>query len=236
MVGGFLGGSYNSTSKLQLGEFSNSDTLNRAAATIKIENCNSGNSSQDSKINAGGVIGEIGESDFKFTANCLTVGGSITTDAKKRAYVGGLIGVIKGRDFDQNEKKQEIALDIKHRIEIKGVIFEEFRINATEASEVCGGLFGSIWANVGLYFMGESDGNDGSTIKLNVEDATINAPKAASIGGLAYRSSGNWEIRDHGINLEKLIINAGKNVGLLVCRGERSNDTMAGGTRNIGAL
>lgn len=236
MVGGFLGGSYNSTSKLQLGEFSNSDTLNRAAATIKIENCNSGNSSQDSKINAGGVIGEIGESDFKFTANCLTVGGSITTDAKKRAYVGGLIGVIKGRDFDQNEKKQEIALDIKHRIEIKGVIFEGFRINATEASEVCGGLFGSIWANVGLYFMGESDGNDGSTIKLNVKDAMINAPQAASIGGLAYRSSGNWEIRDHGINLEKLIINAGKNVGLLVCRGERSNDTMAGGTRNIGAL
>ena len=231
MVGGFFGGSYDKNTELVLGTLGADNTLNTAAAIINIEKCTS---VTDTKIIAGGVVGEVGESDFKFTVNNLTVGGSITTPAEKRAYVGGLIGVIKGDGYDSTHAGAR-----KHTIEIKGVKFDGFTINAENAKEVCGGLFGSVWADVRLYFMGESDADDGSNVKLEVSDATINAPNADAVGGLVYRSSGTWEIRNHGISLEKLNINAGKNVGLLVCHGEDANDQMFGNnypSRYFGAL
>ena len=122
-------------------------------------------------------------------------------------------------------------------MEIKGLVYNGFKIDAQNATEVCGGLFGSIWSNVGVFFMGPDNKNDGTTIKLDVIDAEINAPRAASVGGLAYRSSGAWEIRDLGIKLEKFIVNAGKDVGLLVCKGERGTEKVEGtSSTKYGAL
>lgn len=221
MVGGFFGGSYKNGAQLQLDELSNKDTLNTAAATINLKTY--GNTTSDTKINAGGVIGEVGESAFTFMANCLDVKGSITTSVKKRAYVGGLIGIIKGNGADQAKN---------HTIEIKDVTFNGFKIDAKNATEVCGGLFGSIWATAGVYFTGKDYNSNG----LKVTNATIDAPNAASVGGLAYRSSGNWEIGDYGIDLQNLTVNAKKDVGLLVCRGEKNNDQVAGKTVPLGAL
>ena len=228
IVGGFYGGSYAGGTKVILGGLGNKDTLNIAAATIEMTNCE--NEAADTKICAGGVIGEVGESSFTFEINQLTVKGSVTTDASKRAYIGGLIGIIKGSGFKPEEGQKE-----DHQVQIKGVSFDGFTINAPDAEDVCGGLFGSIWANVGVYFM-QVDGNDGIETKLDVKDAKITAPNAANVGGLAYRSSGRWEIRDHGINIEKLSVTAGKNVGLLVCKGESKTDTVAGADRAHGAL
>lgn len=227
MIGGFFGGSYDNNAALELGTFGDENTRNTAAATINIKNRADKNTNYDIRFNAGGVIGEIGESKFTFTANCLTVGGSITTSVSKRAYVGGLIGVIKGNNQT-----------INHQIKIKDVIFNTFKINAENATEMCGGLLGSIWADVELYFMGKDDTDNGTNTKLNVKNAEINAPNAVSVGGLSYRSSGKWEIRDNGIDLEKLTIKAGTDIGLLVCRGEKANDQMGkvDETREVGAL
>lgn len=226
MVGGLLGGIYDNSPALQLGEFGVADTLNTVAAEINLKNCTS--DTDETKINAGGVVGEVGESPFTFTVNSLTVKGSITTSADELAYIGGLIGIIKGRNDDS----------VNHQIQIKSVTFDTFKINAPKATKICGGLFGSIWTNVGVYFMGKDDTDNGTDTKLKVLNSEINAPKAEYVGGLAYRSSGNWEIRDHGIDLQSLTINAGKNVGLLVCRGEKANEYMAGADkkRELGAL
>ena len=224
MAGGFFGGVYNNGAALTLGTSGDESTLNTAAAKISLKNF--ANKTVETRINAGGVIGEVGESGFTFSANCLRVQGSITTEAKKKAYVGGLIGVIKG-DYD----KKNVASP-NHKIEIKDVTFDGFKISADTAADMCGGLFGSIWANVNLYFSGNTQEKPG----LNVTSATIQAQNAASVGGLAYRSSGRWEIQDYGIKMDQLSINAKKDVGLLVCRGESNNDTIANVNKAIGAL
>lgn len=71
--------------------------------------------------------------------------------------------------------------------------FDSFEIDASEATEVCGGLFGSIWTNVGLYFMGKDDTDDGTATKLNVVSAKINAPNAKMWGlGLSFQ----WKMGD----------------------------------------
>lgn len=224
MAGGFFGGVYNNDASLILGTSDDASTLNTAAAKISLKNF--ADKTVETRINAGGVIGEVGESDFTFKANCLKVQGFITTEAKKKAYVGGLIGVIEG-NYDKNN-----VASPNHKIEIKDVTFDGFKISADTATDMCGGLFGSIWANVDMYFSGNTQEKPG----LNVTSATIQAQNAASVGGLAYRSSGRWEIQDYGIKLGQLSIDAKKDVGLLVCRGESNNDTIATGNRAIGAL
>lgn len=223
IIGGFFGGSYNAGTSLMFEAGDGADSSNTAGAVINAKNCTG--TTDDSKIDMGGVIGEVGESDFTFEANCLTVKGSITMSAQKRAYAGGLIGIIKGNNNA-----------INHQIKMKGVTFDTFKINAPNVSEMCGGLFGSIWADVNLYFGDSNDTDNESNIKLDVIDAEINAPKAMNVGGLAYRSSGKWEIQDHGIDLKKLTIKARKNVGLLVCRGENATDKIAGSSKTVGAL
>ena len=225
-VGGFIGGSY--SGEPQFGELSKTETLNTGAATIMLKNCPGENT--ESKFYAGGLIGEINYAG-KVKANNVKISGTIITDAKKYAYVGGLVGIVRGGSSDSTPN---------HWMEIRKVTFEKFKIDAQNASNVCGGLFGSIWENVGVYFMGNSDIDDSPDVtKLNVIDAEINAPNATYVGGLAYRSSGIWEIRTNGINLQKFTINAGKNVGLLVCRGAKSTqyvdvETVAGSQNKTG--
>lgn len=63
---------------------------------------------------------------------------------------------------------------------------------------------------------------------MYVKDATINAENTKSLGGLAYRIGGMCEIKSNGVNLEKLIIKAKTDVGLLVCRGEKGKEKIAG--------
>ena len=212
MVGGFLGGSYGSQNELTLAGGDNENERNVASAIIKLENCERNNGIQ---FNAGEIIGEVGESAFTLNANCVTVSGSITTDAQDRAYVGGLIGVIKG---DDPVNKVEF-----HKINVNDVIFDGFLLKAEHATEICGGLFGSIWDNAKVCFTGTGETIGG----LNVKNTIINAPEAKYVGGLAYRSSGKWEINNYGINLASLTINAKKDVGLLVCRGESATDMIA---------
>lgn len=46
--------------------------------------------------------------------------------------------------------------------------------------------------------------------KIIVKNSVINAPNTSGVGGLAYRSSGIWEIRDKGIDIQGLEIHAKK--------------------------
>ena len=98
------------------------------------------------------------------------------------------------------------------------------------------GLFGQYLESCWRLFMGENDNIDGTDTKLTVQSAEINAPKAENVGGLAYRSSGIWEIRSYGIDMQNLKIQAGKNVGLLVCRGEKGTEKIDGTNTELGAL
>lgn len=165
-------------------------------------------------ISAGGVMGKASTGGFKLQVKSAVVGSqkeeektyaSITTDATNYAYVGGLIGLIKA--------------DQEHWIEIYDLTIDGFKISAESATEVSGGLFGSIWEHVGVYFMNSSASSDNPM--LTVKHCTVSAANANGVGGLAYRSSGIWEIRDYGIDIQSLNIQSGGDVGLLVCRGEK---------------
>lgn len=198
------------------------------STTITLENGN-----QDgSYVYAGGVIGQITSDTYKIAVNGLKVcDGSITTDASTYAYVGGLTGIIKPRDGGDSATENRW-------LEIRSLTFDGFTITAPKATQVCGGLFGSIMSNVGVYFMGADDTTDGADtgIKLTVQNSGIDAPKAAGVGGLAYRSSGIWEIRKNGIKIDSLMINSGGDVGLLVCRGEKGNAVILGVNNPMGAM
>lgn len=176
------------------------------------------------KIFAGSVIGR----DIKkLICDGLTVRGSITSDEQRYAYVGGLIGIIS--DYSNADKEDRW-------IEIRDLTYDGLKISAPQATEVCGGLFGSIWSRTGVYFTKNPNGLDGEDTKLLVKDATIDAPKAKGVGGLAYRASGIWEIRSNGIDIKKLVLNAGKDVGLLICHGEKETEIVEGESRTFGAL
>ena len=215
VVGGFYGGSYENNVTLQLGETGNNDTLNIANAKIEIKDARK-DGAADTRICVGGVIGEVGELAFTFKANYLTAKGSIKTDVQQKAYAGGLIGLIKASGYNNTK------LD-NHKIELNDVTVDGLKISAPKAQDMCGGLLGGIWAGVAL-----------SVDKFHVSEATIDAPQADYVGGLAYRSSGKWEIDE--IQLDNLTIHAGKDVGLLACRGESSNDVIAGNNVAQGAL
>lgn len=234
-VGGFYGGCYGG--QPQFGTYTDrrSGDQNQASAKIYLQNCKN---TDETKIYAGGLIGEANNMG-KLMAYSVTVGGSIYTEETETAYVGGLVGVIRNGSSWNEPVQNEVATNDRMGrvwIEIKGVTFDGFKIDAPKVTEICGGLFGSIWRNVGLYFMGTNDRDDDSGVKLEVKDAEINAPNVKYVGGLAYRSCGIWEIREYGIDLKKLTINAKENVGLLVCRGEKGTENISGNNVECGAL
>ena len=204
--------------------------VNYAAPKITLKNV----ANRGSYAHAGGVLGEI-NAGFKLAVNGLTVGNGetesekqsfITTDANDYAYVGGLVGVVQG------------SSSVNHWMEIRRLVFDGFKIEANSATEACGGLFGGLWADVGVYFMGKNDDEDGeyTNTKLIVKSSVINAPNASGVGGLAYRSSGIWEIRDKGIDIQGLEIHAKSDVGLLVCHGESGKASINGSDIPFGAL
>lgn len=206
VAGGFFGGCYNGNVNLNFEKYGEKKILNETATKIEIQ---SSKTTDDTKIFVGGIIGEFSGKNFKVSG--LRVTGSIKTDQKKKAYVGGFAGVMK----DTQLKK----------IEIDNVIFDGFEIEAKNVTDICGGLISSICNNAELYF---KDANDTGNASLYVKDATINAENTKSLGGLAYRIGGMCEIKSNGVNLEKLIIKAKTDVGLLVCRGEKGKEKIAG--------
>lgn len=206
VAGGFFGGCYNGNVNLNFEKYGEKKILNETATKIEIQ---SSKTTDDTKIFVGGIIGEFSGKNFKVSG--LRVTGSIKTDQKEKAYVGGFAGVMK----DTQLKK----------IEIDNVIFDGFEIEAQNVTDICGGLISSICNNAELYF---KDANDTGNASLYVKDATINAENTKSLGGLAYRIGGMCEIKSNGVNLEKLIIKAKTDVGLLVCRGEKGKEKIAG--------
>lgn len=140
--------------------------------------------------------------------NGVTIGGTIATDASMYAYVGGLVGFMPPDGSDKDTSTQ---------VNIKALTFDGFSITASNAQTACGGLLGGVWARSAVTFASDNI----ATTSLIVNNATINAPKA-SVGGLAYKASGLWEIRSKGIDIQKLQIHCGKDLGLLVCHGEKS--------------
>ncbi|MBU5480535.1 hypothetical protein [Blautia sp. MSJ-19] len=218
-VGGFYGEGSGGDVTLQ------NDT--KASANISLVNTGD----KGSYAYAGEILGQITSDGFTLAVNGLTVGGStesenalISTDATDYAYVGGLIGIIKPITKDGTVTN---TIEENRWIEIRNLTFNNFAITANEVTEACGGLFGSIWANVGVYFMGEKDADEGAyagKTKMTVKNSSISAQKASGVGGLAYRSSGIWEIRDKGIDIQSIDIKAKGDVGLLICRGEKGEE------------
>lgn len=142
--------------------------------------------------------------------NGVTIGGTIVTDASTYAYVGGLVGFMPPDGSDKDTSTQ---------VNIKSLTFDGFSITASNAQTACGGLLGGVWARSAVTFASD---NTATTTSLTVKNnTTIEAPKA-SVGGLAYKASGLWEIRSKGIDIQALNINCGKDLGLLVCHGEKS--------------
>lgn len=143
--------------------------------------------------------------------NGVTIGGTIVTDASTYAYVGGLVGFMPPDGSDKDTSTQ---------VNIKSLTFDGFSITASNAQTACGGLLGGVWARSAVTFASD---NTATTTSLTVKNNTkIEAPKA-SVGGLAYKASGLWEIRSKGIDIQALNINCGKDLGLLVCHGEKSS-------------
>ena len=141
--------------------------------------------------------------------NGVTIGGTIVTDASTYAYVGGLVGFMPPDGSDKDTSTQ---------VNIKALIFDGFSIKASNAQTACGGLLGGVWARSAVTFASDNTATTSLTVKNNTK---IEAPKA-SVGGLAYKASGLWEIRSKGIDIQALNINCGKDLGLLVCHGEKS--------------
>lgn len=199
----------------------------KTTANPKIE-IKTGTNQNGSYVSAGCVLGKAVSASFKLVADGAEIGGFITTDTTGYAYVGGLIGLI--------------AENKEHWVEIRDLTISVLTINTNSATQVSGGLLGSVWQSVGVYFMGENANETKSM--LTVENCTINAKAVNGVGGLCYRSSGIWEIRDYGINMESLTITSGRDVGLLVCHGENnsirvnysSGAAISDPYKNIGAL
>ncbi|MCH4280387.1 hypothetical protein LQE94_10210 [Mediterraneibacter sp. NSJ-151] len=191
-----IGGLFGSAAKVKLSE----NTGIQSNITLS----NAGNGKQ---TYAGSVAGYMSAGSLE--CNGVTIGGEIVTDASKYAYVGGLVGFMPPDGSDKDTSTQ---------VNIKALTFDGFSITASNAQTACGGLLGGVWARSAVTFA--SDNTATTTSCLTVNNATINAPKA-SVGGLAYKASGLWEIRSKGIDIKKLQIHCGEDLGLLVCHGEK---------------
>lgn len=193
----YIGGLFGSAAKVKLSK----NTGIQSNITLS----NAGNGKQ---TYAGSVAGYMSAGTLE--CNGVTIGGTIVTDALMYAYVGGLVGFMPPDGSDKDTSTQ---------VNIKALTFDGFSITASNAQTACGGLLGGVWARSAVTFA--SDNTATTTSCLTVNNATINAPNA-SVGGLAYKASGLWEIRSKGIDIQALNINCGKDLGLLVCHGEKS--------------
>lgn len=192
-----IGGLFGSAAKVKLSE----NTGIQSNITLS----NAGNGKQ---TYAGSVAGYMSAGTLE--CNGVTIGGTIVTDASTYAYVGGLVGFMPPDGSDKDTSTQ---------VNIKSLTFDGFSITASNAQTACGGLLGGVWARSAVTFASD---NTATTTSLTVKNNTkIEAPKA-SVGGLAYKASGLWEIRSKGIDIQKLQIHCGKDLGLLVCHGEKS--------------
>ena len=197
-----IGGLFGSAAKVKL----NANTLNEnTCIQSNIALSNAGNGKQ---TYTGSVAGYMSAGTLE--CNGVTIGGTIVTDASMYAYVGGLVGFMPPDGSDKDTSTQ---------VNIKALTFDGFSITASNAQTACGGLLGGVWARSAVTFA--SDNTATTTSCLTVNNTTINAPNA-SVGGLAYKASGLWEIRSKGIDIQKLQIHCGKDLGLLVCHGEKS--------------
>ena len=192
----YIGGLFGSAAKVKLSE----NTGIQSNITLS----NAGNGKQ---TYAGSVAGYMSAGTLE--CNGVTIGGTIVTDALMYAYVGGLVGFMPPDGSDKDTSTQ---------VNIKALTFDGFSITASNAQTACGGLLGGVCARSAVTFA--SDNTATTTSCLTVNSATINAPNA-SVGGLAYKASGLWEIRSKGIDIQNLKINCGKDLGLLVCHGEK---------------
>lgn len=193
-----IGGLFGSAGKVKLNE----NTCIKS--NITLSNAGSGKLTY-----VGSVAGYMSAGTLE--CNGVTIGGTIVTDASMYAYVGGLVGFMPPDGSDKDTSTQ---------VNIKSLTFNGFSITASNAQTACGGLLGGVWARSAVTFA--SDSTATTTSCLTVNNATINAPNA-SVGGLAYKASGLWEIRSKGIDIQALSINCGKDLGLLVCHGEKSS-------------
>lgn len=191
-----IGGLFGSAAKVKLSK----NTGIQSNITLS----NAGNGKQ---TYAGSVAGYMSAGTLE--CDGVTIGGTIVTDASTYAYVGGLVGFMPPDGSDKDTSTQ---------VNIKALTFDGFSITASNAQTACGGLLGGVWARSAVTFASD---NTATTSCLTVNNATINAPEA-SVGGLAYKASGLWEIRSKGIDIQKLQIHCGEDLGLLVCHGEKS--------------
>lgn len=191
----YIGGLFGSAAKVKLSE----NTGIQSNITLS----NAGNGKQ---TYAGSVAGYMSAGTLE--CNGVTIGGEIVTNASMYAYVGGLVGFMPPDGSDKDTSTQ---------VNIKALTFDGFSIGASNVQEACGGLLGGVWARSAVTFASDNTATTSLTVKNNT---TIEAPKA-SVGGLAYKASGLWEIRSKGIDIQNLKINCGQDLGLLVCRGEK---------------
>lgn len=195
-----IGGLFGSAAKVKL----NANTLNEnTCIQSNIALSNAGNGKQ---TYTGSVAGYMSAGSLE--CNGVTIGGKIVTDASMYAYVGGLVGFMPPDGSDKDTSTQ---------VNIKALTFDGFSIEASNVQAACGGLLGGVWARSAVTFASDNTATTSLTVKNNT---TIEAPKA-SVGGLAYKASGLWEIRSKGIDIQNLKINCGKDLGLLVCHGEK---------------
>ncbi|WP_371297337.1 hypothetical protein [Ruminococcus sp.] len=196
-----IGGLFGSAGKVKLNENTlNKNTCIQSNTTIS----NAGNGKQ---TYVGSVAGYMSAGTLE--CNGVTIRGKIVTDASKYAYVGGLVGFMPPDGSDKDTSTQ---------VNIKALTFDGFSITASNAQTACGGLLGGVWARSAVTFASDNTATTSLTVKNNTK---IEAPNA-SVGGLAYKASGLWEIRSKGIDIQALNINCGKDLGLLVCHGEKS--------------
>ena len=191
----YIGGLFGSAAKVKLSK----NTGIQSNITLS----NAGNGKQ---TYAGSVAGYMSAGILE--CNGVTIGGTIVTDALMYAYVGGLVGFMPPDGSDKDTSTQ---------VNIKSLTFDGFSITASNAQTACGGLLGGVWARSAVTFASDNTATTSLTVKNNTK---IEAPKA-SVGGLAYKASGLWEIRSKGIDIQDLEINCGKDLGLLVCHGEK---------------
>ena len=192
-----IGGLFGSAAKVKL------DGNTCIQSDITLSNAGSGKLTY-----VGSVAGYMSAGTLE--CNGVTIGGTIVTDASTYAYVGGLVGFMPPDGSDKDTSTQ---------VNIKALTFDGFSITASNALTACGGLLGGVWARSAVTFASDNTATTSLTVKNNTK---IEAPKA-SVGGLAYKASGLWEIRSKGIDIQALNINCGKDLGLLVCHGEKSN-------------
>lgn len=191
------------------GLFGSAGKVNLSGNTCIKSNITLSNAGSGKLTYVGSVAGYMSAGTLE--CNGVTIRGTIATDALMYAYVGGLVGFMPPDGSDKDTSTQ---------VNIKSLTFDGFSITASKAQTACGGLLGGVWARSAVTFA--SDSTATTTSCLTVNNATINAPNA-SVGGLAYKASGLWEIRSKGIDIQALSINCGKDLGLLVCHGEKSS-------------